>query len=151
MILHYMLSAIALHDHYMFFTWNLHNITWSFNLLHVLHCISRMNIFYIVYMHYQHILHDYYMYYMIITWIFHISFWLQKDDTSLFCSQPAWSIFTRTLALGHLHGWLLHFILYWELNQRGMTEGGIPILWGTLSWWWNATIACMRGAMLRHP
>ena len=123
----YSLNYMILHDFYItcclqllsmiitcFLHENLHNITWSFNLLHVLHCISRMNIFYIVYMHYQHILHDYYMYYMIITWIFHISFWLQKDDPSLFCSQLAWSIFTRTLALGHLHGWLLHFILYWE-------------------------------------
>ena len=50
-------------------------------------------------MHNQHILHHYYMYYMIITWIFHVSFWLQKNDPFLFFSQPAWSIFTRTLSV----------------------------------------------------
>ena len=66
MILHYMLFAIALHDHYMFFTWNLHNITWSFNLLHVLHCISRMNIFFTCFLHSLHALSTYF------TWLLHV-------------------------------------------------------------------------------
>ena len=107
----YMIITIFLHEIYI----TLHEVSIYYMFCTAyLECTFLLHVFYIVYMHYQHILHDYYMYYMIITWIFHVSFWLQKNDPSLFCSQPAWSIFTRTLALGHLRGWLLHFILYWE-------------------------------------
>ena len=125
--LNYMiLHNFTLHGVCNCFTWSLHVFYMKFYItLHensiyymfctaYLECTFLLHVFHIVYMYYQHILHEYYMYYMSITWIVHISFWLQKNDPSRFGSQPAWSIFTRTLALGHLRGWLLHFILYWE-------------------------------------
>ena len=70
MILHYMLFAIALHDHYTF----LHEIYITLHevSIYCMFCTAYLectflHVFYIVYMHNQHILHDYYMYYMIIT------------------------------------------------------------------------------------
>ena len=134
------------------------NITWNKKTLHVLHVI----------LHNQPILHDFYMLFQIyymqitcilhdITWILHEYFFIfpfLSNVTPSFCflagTQSACWMFTRKFALNPLHGWLLPFILYWDKNPCGMNEGGIPIQWGTLSSWWNAMIACLRGGMTRH-
>ena len=57
---------------------------------------------------------------------------------------------TLIFVQGHQPGLLLVLYQLWDLNQSGMSAGVIQRLWGILSWWWNAMIACMKDGMSKH-